>query len=61
MDSIGRECGIDNFPPRCKARSRKPASSLAAKENGGDRISPCIQASGLSFGLMRKYRMSYLT
>jgi hypothetical protein len=61
MDGIGREYGIDNLSPRCSARNRKPASNLAARENGGVRISPCNHASGLSFGLMRKYDMSNLT
>jgi hypothetical protein len=61
MDGIGREFGIYNLSPRCSARSREPASSLAARENGGVRISPCTHASGLSFGLMRKHDMSYLT
>ncbi len=52
MEGIGRECGIERLSPRCSLRSKKPASSRASSENGGDLTSPAIQRSGLSSGLI---------
>jgi hypothetical protein len=40
MDGIGLDCGIDSISPSWSFRSKNPASSLAAFENGGDLISP---------------------
>jgi hypothetical protein len=44
---IGREAGMSIRSPFCSRRSRKPASTLAERENGGVFTSPCSHASGL--------------
>ncbi len=48
MAGMGRECGSASNSPRCKRRSKAPASTRAVGENGGVLISPCNQTSGLS-------------
>lgn len=48
IDGKGRECGIDNMSPHCSFRSKNPASSQAARENGGDLTSPWSQMRSLS-------------
>ena len=44
---IGLEFGKLSFSPRCNRRSSKPASSLAAAENGGVLTAPCNHTSSL--------------
>lgn len=60
-DGIGRECGRLNSSPRCKGRSRNPASRRASVENGGVFTSPRSHTSDLSVGDMAQHIMSYMT
>src|SRR5258708_38329255 len=48
MAGIGRECGSDKFSPRCRRRSKTPASMRAPKVKGGVFTSPRSQTRGLS-------------
>jgi hypothetical protein len=52
MDGIGRDCGSDNFMPSWICRNKYPASIQAFSVKDGVVISPCINISGLSFGLI---------
>src|SRR5438093_635550 len=48
MVGIGRECGSPKFSPRCRRRSKTPASMRAPKLKGGVFTSPRSQTRGLS-------------
>src|SRR5450756_2039463 len=61
MEGIGRDCVRDNFSPRCKARSKYPASRRAVFENGCVCTSPCNHTNSLSFGLITIHPMSFMT
>ncbi len=61
MEGIGRDCGRDNFSPRCKARSKYPASRRAVFENGGVCTSPCNHTNGLSSWFSTTHYMSFMT
>lgn len=48
IEGIGRECGRPSLAPPCNCRSNTPASTRAARENGGVLTSPRSHTSGLS-------------